>query len=60
MFIFANAFDIAGMKISKAKIEIIHLSRNGDKCMLQVNGATLKLLSFFGLHSRVTEDKTMN
>ena len=57
---FANACDIAEMKISNAKIEVIHLSRNRDGCMLQVNGARLKLLSFLGLHSRVTEDKTMN
>ena len=30
------------MKISAAKIEVLHLLRNPDQCVLQVNGATLK------------------
>ena len=30
------------MKISTAKTEVLHLSRNPDQCSLQVNGATLK------------------
>ena len=30
------------MKISTAKTEVRHLSRNPDQCVLQVNGATLK------------------
>ena len=30
------------MKISMAKTEVLHLSRNPDQCVLQVNGATLK------------------
>ena len=38
----ADACDTAGMKISSAKTEVLHLSRNPDQCVLQVNGATLK------------------
>ena len=30
------------MKISTAKTEVLHLSRNFDQCSLQVNGGTLK------------------
>ena len=39
---FADARNTAGMKISTAKIEVLHLSRNSDQCVLQVNGAILK------------------
>ena len=39
---FADACNTAGMKISTAKNEVLHLSRNPDQCVLQVNGATLK------------------
>ena len=39
---FADACDTAGMKISMAKSEMLHLSRNPGQCVLQVNGATLK------------------
>ena len=39
---FADARDTADMKISTAKTQILHLSRNPDQCLLQVNGATLK------------------
>ena len=39
---FADACNTAGMKISTTKIEVIHLSRNPDQCVLLVNGATLK------------------
>ena len=35
------------MKISTAKTEILHLSRNPDQCVLQVNGATLKQVEKF-------------
>ena len=38
---------IAGMKISTAKTEVLHLSRNSDQCVLQVNGATLKQVEKF-------------
>ena len=42
---FADACNnTAGMKISTAKTEVLHLSRNPDLCVLQVNGATLKHL----------------
>ena len=44
---FADACNTAGMKISTAKIEILHLSRNPDQCVLQVNGAKLKQLEKF-------------
>ena len=35
------------MKISTAKSKILHLSRNPDQCVLQVNGATLKQVEKF-------------
>ena len=44
---FADACNTAGMKISTAKIEVLHLSRNPDQCVLQVNGATLKQVEKF-------------
>ena len=37
----------AVMKISTAKTEVLHLSRNPDECVLQVNGATLKQVEKF-------------
>ena len=43
----ADACNTAGMKISTAKTEILHLSRNPDQCGLQVNGATLKHIQKF-------------
>ena len=39
---FKDACDTAGMNISTAKPEVLHLSRNLDHCVLQVNGATLQ------------------
>ena len=44
---FADACNTAGMKISTAKTEVLHLSRNLDQCVLQVNGATLKQIEKF-------------
>ena len=44
---FADTCDITGMKISTAKTEILHLSRNPGQCVLQVNGATLKQVEKF-------------
>ena len=44
---FAGACDTDGMKISSAKTEVLHLSRNRDQCVLQVNGATLKQVEKF-------------
>ena len=44
---FADACNTAGMTISTAKIEVLHLSRNADQCVLQVNGATLKQVEKF-------------
>ena len=35
------------MKISMAKTEVLHLLRNPDLCVLQVNGATLKQIEKF-------------
>ena len=37
----------AGKKISTAKTEVLHLSRNPDQCVLQANGATLKQVEKF-------------
>ena len=44
---FADACNTAAMKISTAKTEVLHLSRNPDQCVLQVNGATLKQVEKF-------------
>ena len=44
---FEDACYTAGMKISTAKTEVLHLSRNPDQCILQVNGATLKQVEKF-------------
>ena len=44
---FADACNTAGMKISTAKTEVLHPSRNPDQCVLQVNGATLKQVEKF-------------
>ena len=44
---FADACNTAGMKISTAKTEVLHLSRNPDQCVLQVNGTTLKQVEKF-------------
>ena len=44
---FADASNTAGMKISTAKTEVLHLSRHPDQCVLQVNGATLKQVEKF-------------
>ena len=35
------------MKFSTTKTEVLHLSRNPDQCILQVNGATLKQVEKF-------------
>ena len=43
----ADACNTAGIKISTAKTEVPHLSRNPDQCVLQVNGATLKQVEKF-------------
>ena len=37
------------MKISTAKTEVLHLSRNPDQCVLQVSGATLKKFKYLGV-----------
>ena len=60
---FAAACDIAGMKISITKTEVLYLSRNSVQCSLQVGGVSLKQVKKFkylGLHSRVMEGKTKN
>ena len=44
---FADACNTSGMKISTAKTEVFHLSRNPDQCVLQENGATLKQVEKF-------------
>ena len=44
---YADACNTAGIKISTAKTEVLHLSRNPDQCVLQVNGATLKQVEKF-------------
>ena len=44
---FADACNTAEMKTSTAKTEVLHLSRNPDHCVLQVNGATLKQVEKF-------------
>ena len=44
---FADACNTAGTKISTAKTEVLHLSRNTDQCVLQVNGVTPKQVKKF-------------
>ena len=44
---FADACNTAEIKISTTKTEVLHLSRNPDQCVLQVNGATLKQVEKF-------------
>ena len=45
--IFADACDNAGIKISKPKTEVFHLSRNPDQCVLQANETTMKQVEKF-------------
>ena len=44
---FANACDTVSMKISTAKTEVFHLSRNPDQCVLHVNRAPMKQVEKF-------------
>ena len=44
---FEAACSIAGMKISTAKSEILHLSRSPNQCCLQVGGVSLKQVEKF-------------
>jgi len=44
---FAAASDIAGMKISTTKAEVLHLSSNPNQCSLQVSGTSLKQVEKF-------------
>ena len=44
---FAAACDIAGMKISTSKTEVLHLSRKPNQCSLQVSGVSLKQVEKF-------------
>ena len=62
---FEDACDTAGMKISTAKTEALHLSRNPGHCVLQVNGATLKQVDKFkylgvALASDGTQDEELD
>ena len=47
---FAAACNIAGMKISTSKTEVLRLSRNAAQCSLQVGGASLKQMEKFKYH----------
>ena len=54
---FADARDSTEMKISTTKTEVLHLSRNPDQCVLQVNRATLKqVVKFNYLGDTFTSD----
>ena len=44
---FADACDTTVIKISTAKIKVLHFSENPHQCVLQVNGATLKQVERF-------------
>ena len=44
---FADACNTAGMKINTAKTEVLHISRNPDQCLLQLNGAAMKQVEKF-------------
>ena len=39
---FAAAYDTAGIQISSVKTDMLHVSRNTNQCLLQLNGATQK------------------
>ena len=39
--------DTAGIKISMVKTDVLHVSRNSNQCLLQVNGAELKQVQKF-------------
>ena len=43
----ADACNTAGIKISSAETEVLHLSRNPNQCVVQVNGETLKQVKKF-------------
>ena len=58
---FAKVHDTAGIKISSAKTEVLHLLGNPDRCVLQVNGATLMQVEKFKyLGVEFTSDKRQN
>ena len=62
---FADTCDTDGMKKSTAKTEVLHLSRDPDKCVLQVSGATLKQIEnvkYFGFAftSDARQDEELN
>ena len=60
---FAAACEIAGMKISTAKTEALHFSKNLVQCSLQVGRVSLKQVEKFKYlesHSQVMEGKTKN
>ena len=44
---FAAACDIAGMKISTSKTEVLHFLRNLVQCSLQVSGVSLQQVEKF-------------
>ena len=44
---FAAACDIAGIKISTSKTEVLHISRNSVQCSLQVGKVPLKQVEKF-------------
>ena len=61
---FADACNTAGMKISMAKTEVLHLSKDPDQCVLQVNKATVKQVEKFkylgvAFTSAVRQDKAL-
>ena len=58
---FAAENDIAGMKISSSKTEILHLSKNLAQCSLQIGGVLLKQVEKFkylGVAFRSDKTKT--
>ena len=44
---FAAAYNIARIKISTSKAEVLHLTRNSVQCSLQVGGVLLKQVKKF-------------
>ena len=62
---FATACDYAGIKVSTAKTEVLHLSRKPVQCSLQVGGVKLKQVEKFkylgvAFTSDGTQDEEMN
>ena len=63
LYRFAAAYDTAGIKISTVKTDVLHVSRNTNQCLLQLNEATQKQVyksKYLGGEGAFTSDGTQN